>query len=76
MNHHWLERDELRSLQRLRVGLRKKDLEELFKQGSISIVHFFGEEKNPILILTDKRSYSDELGVTMTNYYLEEPQLV
>lgn len=71
----WLEREELRKLQRLRVGLRQRDLLELIRRGSVSAVNFWGKEKTPILVLTDKKSYSEEVGVVMANHYLEEPQI-
>lgn len=70
----WLNREELRSLQRLRVALRQGDLAKLLQRGSLSVVKFWGEDKLPILVLTDPQSYSVQVGVVMENHYIEEVQ--
>lgn len=71
-----LSRSDIQYLQRLRVGIREKDLVALLGRGSVSAVNFWGNDKNPLFVLVDPESYSSEIGIIKENHYIEEPLTV
>ncbi|WP_169333229.1 CRISPR-associated helicase Cas3' [Porphyromonas macacae] len=74
--NEWLSRSEVRYLQRLKVEIHEKDLLHLLFRGSVSAIKFWGEEKDPVFILIDDKSYSSETGVVDENHYQENPQII
>lgn len=60
-----------------RVGISQNNFTELCSRGSVEPITSFGSDKDqPIYLLTDKGSYSDDLGVLLDNHYLIDVQTV
>ncbi|SPY35367.1 Superfamily II helicase [Porphyromonas cangingivalis] len=65
--------EEFRRLQQFKVGLREKDFLELYTQGIIKAIYIWGESNPPIYVLASKHNYSEDFGILLRNFFIEEP---